>query len=448
MKKALTLILSAALLVTASGCGATATPSAGADTTKKPDAATPAPAPAATTSKDPVKLRFSWWGGQARHDYTLKIIELYQQKNPNVKIEAEYAAFDDYWKKLAPQAAANDLPDIIQMDDAYISQFGGRGQLEDLRPYMEKGTIDKTNISPAYLKIGEYDGKQYQLTMGVNALGPVMDADLLKKIGAPVPAKDWTWDDMEALAKKFKENGKLFSDRVDYKTFFPYYLRSVDQRIYTADGTALGYTDDKPFIDFFKRYQRWYDAGYVLTLDKMAQKKLTPEDDEMVLGNAGASFAWSNQYIAWTAAAKRPTEIIAPPGNTGKKALFLKSSQGLSVTKNSKNKEEAIKFVNFFINDLEVHKIMKGERGVPINSKIQEALKPLLKPEETKVFEYVAWAAENSSPNDPPYPVGSVEVLKVLQDVGEQILYKKISVEDGAAKFRKEANAILAKNKK
>lgn len=128
--------------------------------------------------------------------------------------------------------------------------------------------------------------------------------------------------------------------------------------------------------------------------------------------------------------------------------MFLKSSQGLSVTKNSKNKEEAIKFVNFFINDLEVHKIMKGERGVPINSKIQEALKPLLKPEETKVFEYVAWAAENSSPNDPPYPVGSVEVLKVLQDVGEQILYKKISVEDGAAKFRKEANAILAKNKK
>lgn len=82
MKKALTLILSAALLVTASGCGATATPSAGADTTKKPDAATPAPAPAATTSKDPVKLRFSWWGGQARHDYTLKIIELYQQKIP------------------------------------------------------------------------------------------------------------------------------------------------------------------------------------------------------------------------------------------------------------------------------------------------------------------------------------------------------------------------------
>jgi multiple sugar transport system substrate-binding protein len=91
---------------------------------------------------------------------------------------------------------------------------------------------------------------------------------------------------------------------------------------------------------------------------------------------------------------------------------------------------------------------MKGERGVPINSKMQEGLKPLLSPEEQKVFDYVAWAEKNSSPNDPPYPVGSVEVLNLLSNTMEQILYKKISIEEGAAKFRKEANAILAKNKK
>ncbi|MNG40647.1 putative ABC transporter substrate-binding protein YesO [compost metagenome] len=49
---------------------------------------------------------------------------------------------------------------------------------------------------------------------------------------------------------------------------------------------------------------------------------------------------------------------------------------------------------------------------------------------------------------DPPNPVGAVEVDKLLKDTAEQILYKKITVEEGAAKFRKEATAILAKNKK
>jgi multiple sugar transport system substrate-binding protein len=439
MKKALPFIVSLSLLLTAAGCGGNSAPSGGASSAKSDPAA---------SASNPVKLRFSWWGGQSRHDATLKVIELYQQKNPNVKIEGEYAAFDDYWKKLAPQAAANDLPDIIQMDDGYVSQFGGRGQLEDLRPYMTSGKIDISNITPGYLKIGEYDGKQYQLTMGVNALAATMDPEIVKKAGGTMPDKQWTWDDMEALGAKLKANGKMLADRVDYKVWFPYYLRSIDQRIYSPDGASLGYTDDKYFVDYFKRYQKWYDAGYVLSLDKLAQKKFTPEDDEMVMGNSASYLAWSNQFVAWSAAAKRPLEIVPFPGPNANKGLFLKSSQALSLSKSSKNKDEAIKFINFFINDIEAEKIIKGERGVPINTKVQEALKPILTPEEKKVFDFIAWAEKNSSPNDPPVPVGSVEVFKLMQDISDQILYKKMSVEDGAAKFRKEANAILVKNKK
>jgi multiple sugar transport system substrate-binding protein len=439
MKKALPFIVSLSLLLIAAGCGGNSVPSGGASSAKSE--------PVATASK-PVKLRFSWWGGQTRHNATLKVIELYQQKNPNVKIEGEYASFDDYWKKLAPQAAANDLPDIIQMDDGYVSQFGGRGQLEDLRPYMTSGKIDVSNITPGYLKIGEYDGKQYQLTLGVNALAATMDPEIVKKAGGTMPDKQWTWDDMEALGAKLKANGKMLADRVDYKVWFPYYLRSIDQRIYSPDGASLGYSDDKYFVDYFKRYQKWYDAGYVLSLDKLGQKKFTPEDDEMVMGNASSYLAWSNQFVAWSAAAKRPLEIVPFPGPNANKGLFLKSSQALSLSKNSKNKDEAIKFINFFINDIEAEKIIKGERGVPINTKVQEALKPILTPEEKKVFDFVAWAEKNSSPNDPPVPVGSVEVFKLMQDISDQILYKKISIEDGAAKFRKEANAILVKNKK
>ncbi|MFE5322997.1 ABC transporter substrate-binding protein [Paenibacillus sp. NPDC056579] len=439
MKKALPILLSLSVVLTAAGCGGNA--ASGGDTSKQADSA-------ASGSKDPVTLRIAWWGGQARHDYTLKVIELYQKKNPNVKIEAEYASFDDYWKKLAPQAAANGLPDIIQMDMSYISQFGGRGQLEDLRPYTTNGKLDTSAVNANTLKSGEYDGKLYQIPLGVNALGATVDPDIVTKAGATMPAKTWTWDDMEALAGKLKSNGKLLADYLRYDVYFPYYLRTIDQKMYSADGTSLGYTDDKAFIEYYKRYQKWYDAGYLLSLDKLAQKKFTPEDDEMVLGNAVGSFAWSNQYVAWSAAAKRPTELIPIPGPNANKGLFLKPSMGFSVAKSSKQKEEAVKFINFFVNDIEANQIIKGERGVPISSKVQDALKPSLSPAEVKVFDYVAWAEKNSSPMDPPNPVGSIEVEKLLKDLSEQILYKKISVEDAAAKFRKDANAILAKNKK
>lgn len=443
MKRTLTAVLSAALMITAAGCGGgqnnasdtSAAPSAGAATATK-----------APEKQDPVKLRIAWWGGQSRHDYTLQVIELYKQQNPHVTIEAEYAPFDDYWKKLAPQAAANQLPDIIQMDLSYLTQYGGRDQLEDLTPYTQNGLLDISDISANAVDGGKINDKLVAMNLGVNALGITMDFNMLKEAGIEAPKTDWTWDDLGKLAEAAKAKGKIMGS-FRHDVHFPYYLRTLGTKMYKEDGTGLAYSDDKAFIDYFTMYQTWYDAGYVMTLDKEATKKGTPEEDEMVMGNSISTAGWSNQYVLLASTANRDLELQSMPGPDADKGLFLKPSMYFSITKNSKVKEEAAKFIDFWINDIEANKIIKGERGVPVSSKIKEALKPLLTPAEVKVFDYVAWAEENSSPMDPPNPVGSVEVEKLLKDTSEQILYKKISVADAAVKFRKEADAILAKNK-
>lgn len=444
MKKTITAVLSAALLVTAAGCG-------GGD--KKDSGASPAPTAGAASAgattgakKDPVKLRIAWWGGQARHDYTLKVIEMYQKANPHVTIESEYAPFDDYWKKLAPQAAANQLPDIVQMDISYLTQYGGRDQLEDLTPYTKNGILDVSNVSKNALDGGKVKDKLVAMNLGVNALGITMDFNMLKTLGIEAPKKDWTWDDLTKIGQAAKAKGKIMGG-FRHDVYFPYYLRTLGMKMYKEDGTGLAYTDDKPFVDYFTMYQKWYDAGMLLTLDKEATKKGTPEEDEMVMGNSISTVGWSNQFVLLQSTAKRDLELQPMPGPGANKGLFLKPSMYFSVTKNSKQKEEAAKFINFWINDIEANKLIKGERGVPVSSKVKEALKPLLTPAEVKVFDYVAWAEQNSSPMDPPNPVGSVEVEKLLKDISEQIIYKKISVTDGAAKFRKDANAVLAKNK-
>ncbi|WNQ09513.1 extracellular solute-binding protein [Paenibacillus aurantius] len=442
MKKAITAALSsalsAALLLTACGGGASSSSGSTSGST---------PAATSGSSKDPVTLRVAWWGGQSRHDYTLKVIDLYMKKNPNVKIETEYAAFDDYWKKLAPQAAAGGLPDVIQMDISYLTQYGGRGQLEDLDPYIKKGTIHTGDINENSLSGGKVDGKLVALNLGSNALQATVDPQMLKDAGVTLK-QDWTFADWEEIGAKLKAKGKMIAADLRHDVYFPFYLRGKGQKMYAADGTSLGYSDDKPFVEFYTMYKKWYDSGYLLPLDKLSQKKGTPEDSELVMGNAASSNGWSNQYILEAAAAKRPVDLVPVPGWSQNKALFLKPSMYFSVAKSSKQKEEAAKFIDFFLNDIEANKIIKGERGVPVSSKVKEALMPDLTPEQKKVFEYVSWAEKNSSPMDPPNPVGAVEVDKLLKDTVEQILYKKISVEEGAAKFRKEANAILAKNKK
>jgi multiple sugar transport system substrate-binding protein len=447
MKKALSMLLMVSLAIGLAACGSGNNGNGGGDRAASPSGSASASPSASADSGEPVTLRIAWWGGQSRHDYTLKVIDLYKQLHPNVTIEPEYASFDDYWKKLAPQAAAKDLPDVIQMDISYLSQYGTLGQIADLTPYIENGTIDTKNISESAISGGKVNGKLYAFNLGSNALLAVIDKAMLEKAGGTMPDRNWTWDDFTSWGEKLKAQGKLLMQDLRHDVFFPFYLRSKGQHMYAADGKSLGYSDDKYFIDFYNMYNDWYQKGYLLPLDKLAQKKGTPEDGELELGNAVSTWGWSNQYILSSTVAKRPFEILPVPGWNENKALFLKPSMYFSIAENSKVKEEAAKFIDFWVNNIDANKIIMGERGVPVSSAVKEALKPDLSPEQTKVFEYVAWAEQNSSEMDPPNPPGATEVDKLLKETAEQIMYKKLTVEQGAAKFREEANKILAKNK-
>ena len=57
---------------------------------------------------------------------------------PASTIDPETYAWNDYWPKLATQAAGQNLPDVIQMDYRYIFEYARRGQLADLTPFVGK----------------------------------------------------------------------------------------------------------------------------------------------------------------------------------------------------------------------------------------------------------------------------------------------------------------------
>ena len=103
-------------------------------------------------NKGPVTLKMAWWGEKPRHDSTEKVIKLFEKKNPNIKIEYEYSNWDDYWKRLAPMAAANQLPDLIQMDQLYLTSYSNNHLLDDLTPYIKNHLIDANSIDDKILQ--------------------------------------------------------------------------------------------------------------------------------------------------------------------------------------------------------------------------------------------------------------------------------------------------------
>ena len=435
MRKLMVLLTSLMMIFLLTACGGTNTANNQSSDEKS-----------ASEKNEKITLRIAWWGSQPRHDYTLKIIQMYEEKHPNVKIEAEYASWDDYWKKLAPQAAANELPDIIQMDLSYFAQYAQNGQLADLSKYLGK-EIQTKDIPEDVINSGKIGDKLYGISTGVNVLGFQYDPELLKKIGVESIAENWTWDDYKNIAKKAKDAGLFIDGGMKADVFFNYYLRTQGKSLFSKDGTSLGYEDDKLFEEFFNMTTGLVKQKAVPTPDFMAQVKGI-EDDPVVTKKAIGIWQWSNQFVGLQQVANRPLEIHGMPGPNSEKGLYLKPSMFWSVASNSEHKAEAAKFIDFMINDIEANKLNLGDRGVPGSAAVKEALKPLLPPAQKQVFEYVEWAEKHSSPFDGPDPVGAGEVIELLDNLNEQMAYGNLSVKEAAKQFRQQAESILAKNKK
>ena len=140
MKKTFTKVMAssmaAAMVLGLGACGgskpaettaAPATTAAAAETTAAAEAAKETTAAAAEAAGEPVTLRISWWGGDSRHEATLKCMDEYMAANPNVKIESEYGAWSGWQDKIAQQLNGNSEPDLLQINWNWIYQFSPDG---------------------------------------------------------------------------------------------------------------------------------------------------------------------------------------------------------------------------------------------------------------------------------------------------------------------------------
>lgn len=462
-RKVWPIVLSVALVLTLalSACApaATPTPQPKPTTAAQPTAA-PAQqtaAPAATKAPEPVELRIIWWGSQDRHDRTIKVINLFMQKYPHIKITYEFVAWADYWTKLATQAAGNNLPDIIQQDYAYIGEYTSRNLIIPLDDFVKSGEINTKDVSEAELQGGRVNGKLVAINLGSNSQCWVLDVDAFQKAGVALPAEDWTWADLEKTAMQLHEKLGIWGmgpGLWDEQIWASLYL-SLGQWRYNPEGTAVGYTDDKPYIQHLERMMRLQKANAIVPRaeDVANYYGKSVEQQPIVEGKAAMAYMWSNQIVAaWKAAGENRNFKLVPLPRVegGKSANYIKPSQFWSITANSKHPKEAAMFIDFFTNSVEANEILMAERGVPISSKVREALKPKLGKAQAVMFDYVAQVSKNAQPIPPADPPGHNDIVKnvLYPQVADPVAFGQLTPEKAAAVLRQEANAILAKNKK
>lgn len=148
-----------------------------------------------------IKILAPSYGDSSQADWQ-KIITEFNKKEPNVKVELQIEAWDNFTEKVKARIQAKDYPDILN-DNAFASEASA-GLLYPIDEVMSEATIK--SIEPALLKNGlGSDGKQWAAPDIASARMMAYNTDLFKKAGITAAPK--TWAELEDAAKKLTAAG-------------------------------------------------------------------------------------------------------------------------------------------------------------------------------------------------------------------------------------------------
>jgi multiple sugar transport system substrate-binding protein len=396
-----------------------------------------------------VTLRFNWWGSDTRHKLTQQVIDSFQQEHPNIKVKGEYGEWAGYWDKLATTVAANDAPDVIQMDEKYLREYADRGALLDLK---KADGLDTGKFEPDTLAAGEFDDGLYGLNAGINTFTIVANPALFKAAGVPLPDdKTWTWDQYTQIAQEIsaKLNGKGWGTSA-YGTVdasLNMWARQRGQSLFTKDG-KLGVSKEV-LTDFWSNLVKMQDAKATPSAAFSSQDISAPLDQSgLATGKVAMSYAWSNQLNAYSKASGQQLKLLRLPSVSGKateNGSYYKGSMFWSISSRSKHPKEAAEFVNYLANSPAAGNILLAERGVPPNTEIRAAVASKLQPADAASQAFVQTIGKELGEPSPPPPVGGGQVEKIIQRYTTEVMFARLKPDQAAQQFIDEVNGELNK---
>ncbi|NED97097.1 extracellular solute-binding protein [Phytoactinopolyspora alkaliphila] len=261
---------------------------------------------------DPVTLSVTWWGGDARHSRTQEVLDLFEEKYPNITIEPEFSDWSGYWEKLATATAGGNAPDVIQMDQLYLASYASRDSLVDLGSLPE---LDTSNLEQSVLDMGKSDNALYGMPISTVAAGLLVNRDLVEEVGVPLPdMSTWSWEEFEVWAQDVTKNspaGTYGTGIMTYEFTLQNFARQHGDELFDEETIVIR---QETMANFFQLALDWTTGGAAPPASATAESAGLPLDQTpMATGNAAAIFVPSTTITAYTAASGAELELVPLP---------------------------------------------------------------------------------------------------------------------------------------
>lgn len=401
---------------------------------------------AATSTNAPKSLTVAQWGDATRAALYEKATKLFTAAHNGSSAKLQYADLNPYLERLATQAAAHKLPDVLWMRDTHVGRYGSSHALLDLSPYLGK-QIETKSLGAAAIPSGKIGNGVYALPTHYVGQAVLGDKEILDAKGVD-PASFTHWDDLAAAASELADPSKGFYGIGDPTVNVTHrhleaWIRQSGEELFNKHG-GPGFTA--------ATLEAWYEFW-----DKLRKTKVLPSADREVQADSGGSptdflvtgktalmLDSSNHLSSLQALSKSTLDMWSiPTVNNATKDWWFFPPILVSAAANTKNPQLAAELIGFYCNDVPAAKITLLNEGAPSSSIIRAALAPALSRTDKVFIDQISREQKNPSRPLPIRPNGASQLDTILTQTGEQIAYGRQSISAAVAALMTSAKQAL-----
>ncbi len=377
-----------------------------------------------------------------------KLIDDFQVKNPNIKVNFQSFPVEQAREKLIALATAKQLPDVFEVSNSWIGPLAVNNAIEDLEPYVDK-FANRSDFSDSAIAIGKsYGDKLYWIPYGTYGIAVYYNKGMFEKAGLQPPQ---TLDDFISAAKaltKPAENQYGYSFRGGVYGFTHALLWIMGttgvNSLFDANGKSV--LDSPEAIQALQQY-----AG--LYLDKLVPPDSLnwsyKETVEAFTTGITGMLIQSNEVVAISKEKMGDNfgTVMLPLGPSGKQ--FDTSGQnGYTIASTSKNKEAAAKLLEYLMSSEPNLDFTKFGGFTPVLKSLQND--PAFSDGPIKVYKDQINSADIEFANLPTYlPEWSEFIVQYSTSEVQKLLLKNQTAEQTAKNLAQFLNDAMDKwNKK
>ncbi len=397
------------------------------------------------------ELRMSWWGGNSRHQATLKALEKFQEKYPDIKVKAEYTGWDGHLSRLTTQVAGNTEPDVMQTNWNWLPIFSRDGMgFFDMNKQADALHID--NFPKNAIEMTTVNGKINGLPVSMTSRVFYYNKQQWEKAGVDYPK---TWDDLMAAGKAFEKNvgPDAYPLVIEARDVFAmnrsYMLQTMGKDIISHETNMLDYTQ-KEMTAFFQLYADQV-ANHVFPSTKEFASYGKGNLYEMrpwIDGRFAGLYMWDTAIAKYTANLDPSMNLeLGPypmaPGATDS-GLLARPSMMFSIGRNTEHPEEAAKLVNFLLNDPDGIHALGLARGIPMSKEGLSVLKESGEVDPSSLsFQGYEQAQALPKVITPTTYTDNAQLMELFSENMQKIDYGQTDAEGAAKDFIRRGNRIL-----